>query len=232
MNDLVLAERVRHLSVKDDARATLRSITELAIETTVSDHASITMIEADGTLTTSSATDTIAEQADAVQYELREGPCLTAVERGDLYVINDMDNDPRWPHWAPAVKARLGIKSVLSVHLFTADRALGALNLYNDEQRGYTEEEVVACRVVAAHASVALARLRHEADLWKAVDSRHLIGMAQGILMERYQINPEQSFSVLRRYSQNNNTKLASVAQLVVNRGQLPAEVRPALIDG
>lgn len=227
MNDLVLAERVRHLSVKDDPAATLRSITQLAVESTVCDHASVTLIEAGGALFSAAATDEHAERADALQYELQEGPCLTAAERGELYVIRDMDDDPRWPRWSPAVKAQVGVHSVLSLHLFTADRALGALNLYNDEERGWSDEELVACRVVAAHASVALARLRHEEDLWRAVDARHLIGMAQGILMERYTINPEQSFSVLRRYSQNSNTKLANVAQLVVDHGELPGVQRP-----
>jgi GAF domain-containing protein len=222
VDDLVLAERVRHLTVKDDAAATLLSITQLAVETTTCDLASVTLIEADGTLFSAATTDERAAGADALQYELQQGPCLTAAEHGDLYVIHDMDTDPRWPLWSPRVKAEFGINSVLSLHLFTADRALGALNLYNDERRGWSEEEVVACRVVAAHASVAMARLRHEQDLWKAVDARHLVGMAQGILMARYSINPEQSFSVLRRYSQNTNTKLATVAQLVVDRGELP----------
>lgn len=231
MNDLVLAERVRHLSVKDDPAATLRSIAQLAVESTVCDHASVTLIEAGGALFSAAATDACAERADALQYELQEGPCLTAAERGDLYVIHDMDHDPRWPRWAPAAKAAVGVQSVLSLHLFTADRALGALNLYNDEQRGWSDEELMACRVVAAHASVALARLRHEEDLWRAVDARHLIGLAQGMLMERYAINPEQAFSVLRRYSQNHNTKLAIIAQLVVDRGVLPGEEFRTAVD-
>lgn len=225
MNELVLAERVRHLTVRDDPTATLRSITELAVETTVSDHASITLIEPDGTLTTSSATDEVASRADALQYELGEGPCLTAAERGELYVIGDLEQDPRWPAWCRAVAENTPVRSVLSLHLFTADRALGALNLYNDGRREWTDEEVVACRVVAAHASVALARLRHEQDLWRAVDARHLIGLAQGMLMERYRINPEQSFSVLRRFSQRQNIKLATVAQMIVDGQELPGEL-------
>lgn len=227
----MLAERVRHLSVKDDPAATLRSITQLAVESTVCDHASVTLIEADGSLFSAVATDECAERADALQYALQEGPCLTAAERGDLHIIRDMDNDPRWPHWSPAAREQCGVHSVLSLHLFTADRALGALNLYNDEWRGWSEEELVACQVVAAHASVALARLRHEQDLWRAVDARHLIGMAQGLLAERYSINPEQSFSVLRRYSQNNNIKLAEVARLLVDRGELPGVEHPLAVD-
>lgn len=222
--EMALAERVRYLSVKNDVSATLRAITELAVDTTVSDHASVTIIESDGTLTTSAATDATAEQADALQYELGEGPCLSAAENVDLYVIADTAHDRRWPRWGPAVKERVGIGSVLSIHLFTADRELGALNLYSDELRSYTDEEVTACRVVGAHASVALARLRSEQDLWKAVDSRHLIGLAQGLLMERYSINAEQSFSVLRRYSQNHNKKLIDVAGQLIETRTLPGE--------
>jgi AmiR/NasT family two-component response regulator len=99
---------------------------------------------------------------------------------------------------------------------------LGALNLYDAQSRGYTDEEIIASRVVGAHASIALARMQSEQDLWRAVDSRHLVGQAQGILMERYSINSEQAFSVLRRYSQNRNLKLSVVAQHLVSTSHLP----------
>lgn len=224
---LVLAERVRHLAGADIS-ATLLSITELAVETTVSDHASVTLIERDGSLNSAAITDETARAADSLQYQLTEGPCLTAAETGGYYVIPDTATDPRWPRWGPAVH-ELGIRSVLSIHLFTANRVLGALNLYDATARSYTEEEILACRVVAAHASVALAGMRVEQDLWRAVDSRHLIGQAQGMLMERYSINSEQAFSVLRRYSQNHNLKLTVVAEHLVTTSQLPGSDEDAV---
>ncbi|WP_084614585.1 GAF and ANTAR domain-containing protein [Nakamurella lactea] len=218
--ELVLAERFRHLAV-GDLSTTLASITALAVETTVSDHASITLIDRPGSLSSAAVTDDAAAAADRLQYELGEGPCLTAAADGGYYAIADTATDPRWPRWGPAVR-QSGIRSVLSIHLFTANRMLGALNLYDEQSRGYTDEEIIACRVVAAHASVALARSRTEQDLWRAVDARHLIGQAQGILMERYSINAEQAFSVLRRYSQNSNRKLSAVAGHLVSTSKLP----------
>lgn len=227
-NELVLAERVRFLAGRDDLNAILAAITELAVDTTVSDHASITLIEPDGSLTTPTATSDEARAADAAQYDLEEGPCLTAAENGGHYVIADTATDPRWPRWGRHVHDEIGIRSVLSIHLFTANRMLGALNLYDSKPRQYDDDEIIASRVVAAHASVALARLRVEQDLWRAVDSRHLIGLAQGMLIERYQISPEQAFSVLRRYSQNHNLKLNRVAEQLVNSGALPGQQPPA----
>ena len=55
-----------------------------------------------------------------------------------------------------------------------------------------------------------------------AMDSRHLIGQAQGILMERFQLDDAGAFAVLRRYSQDNNLKLHDVARLVVDTRRLP----------
>jgi len=59
-------------------------------------------------------------------------------------------------------------------------------------------------------------------ELRRAIDGRHMIGMAQGILMERFKLDADQSFSVLRRYSQDRNVKLREVANQLVESRTLP----------
>lgn len=54
------------------------------------------------------------------------------------------------------------------------------------------------------------------------MDSRHLIGQAQGILMERYGVDVAGAFAVLRRYSQDNNVKLPAVAERIVSTREIP----------
>ena len=49
-----------------------------------------------------------------------------------------------------------------------------------------------------------------------------MIGVAQGIIMQRYDMTLEASFEVLRRYSSHSNRKLRDVAQLVVDQRALP----------
>ena len=218
---LTFAERARQLADKGGLEPALEVIVELALETTGCDFASVTLVHADGSVETAACSHDIVAQADSLQYSLGEGPCLTAAETNGIYLIQDAEVDNRWPRWGPAV-AELGLRSVLSIHLFTDSLMLGALNLYAKALHNYSADEVVTARVVAAHASVALARLRGEQDLWKAVDARHLVGQAQGILMERFSITSEQAFSVLRRYSQDHNIKLHDIAGRLVTTGQLP----------
>ncbi len=43
-----------------------------------------------------------------------------------------------------------------------------------------------------------------------------------GILMERYNLDGDQAFAILRRYSQDTNTKLRAVALQLIETRKLP----------
>jgi response regulator NasT len=75
---------------------------------------------------------------------------------------------------------------------------------------------------VALHARVALAAWDATEELERGLAARTLIGQAQGILMERFSLDADRAFQVLRRYSQDGNVKLAEVARRVVQTGALP----------
>ena len=223
LSESALAEAARQVADNPEVQEALQSVVNLAMASCNCTGASVTLVRADGGAETSATSDALVEEADDLQYAFDEGPCLRAAERGGAYLITNTAADSRWPKWGPAV-AKLGLHSVLSIHLFTDHRVLGALNLYYESVVDFSDDEVEVAKVVAAHASVALAKIRSERDLWRAIDSRHLIGQAQGILMERFKIGPEKSFSVLRRYSQQHNMKLHQVAGALVKTGRLPAQ--------
>ena len=92
-------------------------------------------------------------------------------------------------------------------------RATGALGTAD---RAVAEE-------VAVHARIALAAWDAADDLAVGLASRSVIGQAQGILMERFSLDADRAFQVLRRYSQDGNVKLVEVARRVVQTGALPA---------
>jgi AmiR/NasT family two-component response regulator len=53
-------------------------------------------------------------------------------------------------------------------------------------------------------------------ELHTALETRHTIGLAQGLLMARYELTAEQAFEYLRRSSQEGNVKLRRLAERVV----------------
>jgi hypothetical protein len=74
----------------------------------------------------------------------------------------------------------------------------------------------------AHHAGLALEAVTERDNLNRAVAARHRVGLAQGILMTRRQLTADQAFTLLRRHSQNTNVKLRTIAQTVIQTGDLP----------
>jgi AmiR/NasT family two-component response regulator len=97
------------------------------------------------------------------------------------------------------------------------------LSLYTLHPDAFTADDEAIAHILARHASVAVAAARHEETMARAVDARKLVGQAMGILMERFDLNGDQAFAVLRRYSQDTNTKLRDVAQHLIDTRKLPS---------
>lgn len=171
------------------------------------------------TVAVSSAT---AAQLDAWQYELGEGPCLAALASESISRIDDVGEDEQWPRWSQRAQGH-GSAAVLSVPLSTPGKTLGTLNLYAGTPFAFEPPVAVdRATVFAAHAAGALHAAQTATGLRTALESRHLIGIAQGIMMQRYDLSAATAFEVLRRYSSHTNVKLREVARQVTEQGGLP----------
>lgn len=96
------------------------------------------------------------------------------------------------------------------------------LNLYAVGPNAFTEDDLDLALVFASHAAMAMNAARKVTGLQTAVESRHLIGVAQGLLMARHDLTVEQAFELLRRYSTTGNIKLRDLAAEVVRQRGLP----------
>jgi GAF domain-containing protein len=180
---------------------------------------------------TLASTDPVAEQADELQYDLGEGPCIQVADTGGWLRSGDVGTDARFPVWGPRA-AEVGVGSLLSVSVTEREEPLGALNLYSDELGAFVDRDVVDLALVyAIHATTALSSARRATTLRAAVRSRHVIGMAQGIAMERYDIDQQQSFELLRRLSSTTNVKLRDIANQIAETRAFPHEVQPEPVD-
>ncbi|MEI8406129.1 MULTISPECIES: GAF and ANTAR domain-containing protein [unclassified Kribbella] len=197
---------------------TMTRVLDYALRTTGCDCAGVVLVQRGRRLQTAGVTDRRVEQADQLQLEYGEGPCVPVSREHHSVLVCDTVVDPRWPQWSPRV-AELGLRNVLTVWLFTTQSTLGALTIYRASPGRFTAADEATARLLARHTAVAVASVREVSTLTQAVETRTLIGQAQGLLMERFAIDADQAFAVLRRYSRDNNVKLRIVAdELVTNR--------------
>lgn len=200
---------------------TVEMVLSFGLKATGADHAGVIFVHGKQRVETAAATDPIVATVDAIQMQVGEGPDVSVLEDRLSVVVADTFTDTRWPLWAEQV-ASAGIRSLLSVRMYTSETIVGTLNLYSLRPDAFDVDDQDVAHILARHAAVALASARKMANLWQAVDARKRIGQAQGILMERFDLDADQAFAVLLRYSQDNNIKLRAVADRLVETRTLP----------
>ena len=182
--------------------------------------ATITLIDKKGALTTHAPSNEIVSEVYKIQSELREGPCIDALDEAGDSVTNapDLSSDPPWPTFAAAALEK-GFASVLSFQLRTNGSA-GAVNLYGATPHCFSTNDQLVGSLFADQAAVALAGARRAGDLNRALSSRDIIGRAKGILMERFRLDDAHAFSMLVESSQHTNMKLHDVASWLVGEAE------------
>jgi GAF domain-containing protein len=168
---------------------------------------------------TVAATDDVALALDDAQYDVGDGPCLTAAAARHTIRIDAVAVDRRWPTFNQAAIDH-GISCSLSVPLRLTDGDLsGGLNIYGVHAAGFSESDEQVAEVFAAHASIVVANARAywaafelTRHLTAAMETRAVIEQAKGILMTTHGVDAEAAFDLLRRRSQTENRKLHAIA--------------------
>lgn len=218
----VFAELSRELMTEGEEETTLKAVVERAVELIPAvDSCSVTVRRRRNRLETLASTSELALRCDQMQYALSEGPCVDAVWQEDSYLVEDVATETRWPRWAAQV-SETGVGSILSVRLSNDEETMGALNMYSLTPHAFRPDDVDLALIYTTHAANALNTARMVTGLRTAMHSRHLIGVAQGILMARFDLDLDRSFKLLQRYASETNTKLRQVAEFVVSNQDLP----------
>lgn len=205
----------------DDTEAALRSMTKFAVDAIPgAEYATVTLV-ANGTIETPVMVGDLGGQADNLQRELGEGPCIRAAVSDLTVWIDDMRTETRWPNFAAAA-ADLGIRSMACFYLYIDGDDSAALNLHSTEPAAFTAEARQLGELFAAHAATAFGAIQEKQQLRAALGSRDIIGQAKGMIMERYKLDAGEAFALLARLSQDTNTKLVDVAVQIVEAGPEP----------
>ena len=167
------AEAVRSAAAAPSADAALRAVIEMALRRGPWAAARISVLGPGGSMRPAACSGERAADADRLQIEVGQGPCLDAVRpepdgacTAPVVVAVDLSTEQRWPRWASAATA-LGFRAVVALRLFT-DHTVGSISLYA-RHPGVDSGALQDAQVVAALASVVLARVCSERDLWRAV---------------------------------------------------------------
>jgi GAF domain-containing protein len=216
-----MAELARASAAPRGVEEVLSDVTAAAMELIPgADTAGVLLIGKGGKWDSVANTSDVPYRLDELQMLFNEGPCVEAALDELIVRTDDFRSDDRWPQYSPAV-VEIGVLSGLSFKLYTADRTAGALNLFSFKPNAFDAADETTGVVLAAHAAAAILASRQGEQLESALSTRDRIGQAKGIIMERFGVDEMRAFEMLRKLSQDSNTRLIDVAQRVIEtRGE------------
>ncbi|WP_181578289.1 GAF and ANTAR domain-containing protein [Arthrobacter sp. AQ5-05] len=220
----VAASAAGLLLTESTVAATLKLITSVAKSSVpYAMGAGVTLIDANAHKTSAASSNELVERADALQYDLEQGPCLSACASGETIVVQDIAADERWPDWSGAV-ATLRVASSISVPLKSSSESFGAVKVYSAEIQAFTERsrgilELLAqqATVWLEHATTAENAKKLSNELRSTLHSRDVIGMAKGIVMERHGVSENDAVRLLMKQAIAEHLTLSALAVRLVD---------------
>lgn len=217
-----LADLARRLQRQSDPLSVMQVIVA-AVPGTIpgAEDATVSLVHNRKRVLSAAFTSERARRFDELQQETHQGPCLDAMYLQQTVRVDDLSADARWPQLARRATVELGVASMLSFQLFVHANDLGSLNLLAGRPNAFTDESERTGLLFASHAAIALADAQDLDNVSTALNRRDVISQAKGILMERYKITAPMAFALLAKTSQETNTRVYDVAEILTQTGLL-----------
>ena len=208
-----------------DLRAFLGELARLATEVVGGSASCGITVRIDGHPLTVGSSDDRAELLDETQYRLGGGPCLQAVETGQVVDSPDTESEERWPRYIETAR-REGLRCSLSTPVSMGSATLGALNVYGFEAPGaFSAAARRQLELFAAQAAGTLRVANRQikdgqllGQMEGALRSRTVIDQAMGIIMGQQRCAADVAFGLLRREARDSRRALREVAGDLVTR--------------
>ena len=160
-----------------------------------------------------------------------QGPCHDSYRTGQQVTNCPLDDDAaqRWPEFTERA-TEAGFRMVHAVPLRYRDSTVGAVNVFQAVERPLDGIEVSLLQAMADTATIALLQDRAvsqatelAAQLQQALSSRVIIEQAKGVLAERWNLDIDGAFDVLRQLARARGKRLVEVAADVID-GEIDLE--------
>ncbi len=202
----------------------LHMLTDRSVALLAASAAGVVLADPRGQLRVAAASSEAASLVELFQIQNDQGPCLDCFRTGQPVTAADLAGpDERWPRFAAAAVGA-GFRTVEARPMRLRDQVIGALNLFRAEPGTFGESDLRIAQALADVATIGLLQERHlrrsetlAEQLQVALNSRVIIEQAKGKLAERFTIEMDGAFRLLRDHARNTNQRLTDVAREFVD---------------
>lgn len=167
------------------------------------------------------ATNSAAVRLEELQFELEEGPCLTASATGRTVILEDLHGSvSQWPLFGILAREQLPtVAAVFAFPLVDGGTSLGAVDMLRSVP-GPPDEETRSAAQQAVHAAALVLLTGKPAPLWRPgslVDTHwQRAHQAAGVLAEHLGVTADEALARLRARALGSGRALPEVTEEVL----------------
>jgi putative methionine-R-sulfoxide reductase with GAF domain len=200
-----------------DLTSALTALTKLAVEQVAGiDHAGVTLVISGGSIRCLAATDGHTHALDNIQRACRQGPCLDAAVNQQVFRVDDLTSESRWPEFTPRAVACTPVRALLAFPVLHDGTAHAALNLYADRPGAFDAEVQAAGASIASRMVDALCPAQPCDEPARSTHT-DTIDQAKTLLMRRFSIDVAQAFALMVKLAKQRNESIEAVARELVS---------------
>lgn len=139
-------------------------------------------------------------------------------------VIADVQTDDSFG-FREVAKAE-GIVSMLSVPMLIRGQAIGVINSYSHQPRGYSEDDIKMLSLVASQAAIAIENARLQAAtaaFQEDLEARKLVAKAKAVLMKKRGLDEPAAHRFIQKESMNRRKPMKEIAEALLLSEDLQA---------
>ena len=165
-----LIDLIHGLLAEPDVDSIMGLVTGRLVDALRLTGAGISLVDQHGVLRVGHTTNELVRQVEDHHAELQQGPGRDAFDRGHLAYVTREQFTQTWPDFAPTLHAA-GIYGAASLPMTASGEQVGCMCFYWSEHSDLSADDLVAAKVLADAATVAIVQLRRAgaaADLYVA----------------------------------------------------------------
>ena len=149
--------------------------------------------------------------------KLGEGIAGKVALEGKPISVFDITKDKNYKY--QEIARNEGLVSLLCVPLHVRGKIIGVLTIYTSETHHFSDYEVNLLKTVADQAAIVIENYRLVVEtrvIREELETRKAVERAKGILMKEQNLNEEEAFRKIQKFSMDNRKTMREVAEAIV----------------
>jgi len=200
----------------------LKLIVTVTAEITGSKICSLMLLDEDGFLRIKATQSVSKEYIEKPPLRLGEGIAGKALKERTAITVYDVTKRKEYKYKNIAKKE--GLVSLLCIPLIVREKPLGVLNVYTSKPHKFTKKEIQVISTIATQAALVIENTRlliQTKLIQEELETRKLVERAKGILMKELNLDEEQAYRLMQKYSMDKREPLKKVAEAVITNYEL-----------